>query len=160
MPKVPPEQIEFRGDATGDVLAAVDEVMAAGRGWVNVFPEVDQDAAKAVQPSVVGSLFRAPGPPIPQATLLAPTEGRRGRKPAQLGLTHGVGKMVVRLLAEQGLPLPEGWKVVQDHVRRGLVLRLDDPPDTMVALGWTLKAAEALCPIPVTGGWLAEVHRG
>lgn len=154
-----PEQIEFTGDVTGEVLAALDELVAAASGWVNLFPEVDADQARVVTPSVVGALFRTPGPPIPQATFLAPTESRRGRVPPQLGLTHGVGAMVVRRLAEKGLPLPEGWTVVQDHVRRGLVLRLDDPPDTMVVLGWALKAAEELCPIPVTGGWLAEIHR-
>ncbi len=160
MPRRPlPEQIEFTADATGAALAALDELVAAGRGWLNLFPEVEEDLARAVTPSVVGALFRTPGPPIPQATFLPATESRRGRVPPQLGMTHGVGAMIVRRLAEKGLPLPEGWTVVQDHVRRGLVLRLDDPPDTMVVLGWALKAAEELCPIPVTGGWLAEVHR-
>lgn len=154
-----PEQIEFKAGATGEVLAALDELVAAGEGWINLFPEVEEDQARAVTPSVVGALFRASGPPVPQATFLAPVESRRGRVPAQIGLTHGVGTAVVRRLAAEGLPLPPGWTVVQDHVRRGLVLRLDDPPDTMVALGWALKAAEKLCPIPVTGGWLAEVHR-
>jgi hypothetical protein len=50
--------------------------------------------------------------------------------------------------------------VVQDHVRRGLILRLDDPPDTAAVLAWCLKAIEILCPIPVTGAWLAEVYSG
>jgi hypothetical protein len=154
-----PEQIEFTVTAPDAAAEVIGELVDARAGWVNLFPEVDEDEAAAVTPSAVASLFRAPGPPIPQATFIAPTEGRRGRKPAQLGLTHGVGTPVVRRLASEGLALPEGWKVVQDHVRRGLVVRLDDPPDVDRALTWTLRAGALLCPINTTGGWLAEVHR-
>jgi hypothetical protein len=64
----------------------------------------------------------------------------------------------MRRLAAEGLEKPEEWKVVQDHVRRGLVIRLDDPPDIDRALTWSLRAGTLLCPINTTGGWLAEVH--
>lgn len=154
-----PEQIEFTVTDPTAVVEAIGELVDARGGWVNLHPEVDADEAAAVTPSAVGALFRAPGPPIPQVTLIAPTEGRRGRTAAQLGLSHGVGSAVVRRLASEGLALPEGWKVVQDHVRRGLVVRLDDPPDVDRALTWALRAGTLLCPIATTGGWLAEVHR-
>lgn len=159
MPRSMPVQIEFHRVATGPVETVLAELFAAAEGWVNLLPEVEEADVAAVTPSVIGGLFRAPGPPIPLTTLIAPTEGRRGRTPGQLGMTHGAGTPVLRRLAEQGLPLPEGWTMVQDHVRRGLVLRLGDHPDAAVALDWALRAAEALCPIPLTGGWLAEVHR-
>ncbi len=154
-----PEQIEFQASDPSPVVQVWEELVEARAGWVNLFPEVDEDDAVAVTPSAVAALFRAPGPPIPQATLIAPTDGRRGRKPAQLGITHGVGTMVVRRLASEGLGLPDGWKVVQDHVRRGVVLRLDDPPDGLAAVTFALQAGVLLCPIATTGGWLAEVHR-
>jgi hypothetical protein len=154
-----PEQIEFTVTAPDDVVDAVGALVQARKGWVNLFPEVDEDEAAAVTPNAVASLFRAPGPPIPQATLIAPTDTRRGPKPPQLGMTHGVGTAVVRRLAAEGLTLPEEWKVVQDHVRRGLVIRLDDPLDVDRALTWALRAGTLLCPIATTGGWLAEVHR-
>lgn len=154
-----PEQIEFTVTDPAAVVEAIGELVDARGGWVNLYPEVDEDEAAAVTPSAVASLFRAPGPPIPQATLIAPTEGRRGRKPAQLGMTHGVGTVVVGRLAAEGLALPDGWKVVQDHVRRGLVVRLDDPPDVAASLTWAIRAGTLLCPIATTGGWLAEVHR-
>ncbi|HEU5150676.1 MAG TPA: hypothetical protein VFU19_09275 [Iamia sp.] len=154
-----PAQIEFTVTAPDDVVDAIESLVEARAGWVNLFPEVDQDEAAAVTPSAVASLFRAPGPPIPQATIIAPTDGRRGPKPAQLGMTHGVGTAVVRRLAAEGLELPGEWKVVQDHVRRGLVVRLDDPPDAEQVLTWALRAGTLLCPIATTGGWLAEIHR-
>lgn len=154
-----PEQIEFQASDPSPAVEVFGELVEARAGWLNLYPEVDEDEALAVTPSAVGALFRAPGPPIPQATLIAPTEGRRGRKPAQLGLTHGVGTAVMRRLAAEGLAKPEGWKVVQDHVRRGLVLRLDDPPDVVATVTFALQAGALLCPVTTTGGWLAEVHR-
>ncbi|HEX7131196.1 MAG TPA: hypothetical protein VF228_01395 [Iamia sp.] len=154
-----PDQIEFTVTAPEAAVAAIEELVAARSGWINLYPEVDEAEAAAVTPNAVASLFRAPGPPIPQATLIAPTDGRRGPKPPQLGMTHGVGTRVVARLAAEGLTLPEGWKVVQDHVRRGLVVRLDDPLDVDRALTWALRAGTLLCPINTTGGWLAEVHR-
>ena len=39
------------------------------------------------------------------------------------------------------------------------VLDLSDPLDPALAVDWGLRAAVALCPIPTTGAWLAEVHR-
>lgn len=155
-----PDQIEFGFAAPEPAVAALTQLVAEGDGgWVNLLPEVEEEAAAAVTPSAVAAIFRAPGPPIPQVTLMPPRSGRRGDKPAQLGLTHGVGTRVIPRLRDQGLPLPEGWKVVQDHVRRGLVLDLSDPLDPAGAVEWGLRAAIALCPIPTTGAWLAEVHR-
>ncbi len=154
-----PEQVEISVVDPGPAIEAFGELVEARGGWINLLPEVDEADAVAVTPNAVAGLFRAPGPPIPQGTLIAPTEGRRGRKPAQLGMTHGVGTAVVRRLAAEGLELPEEWKVVQDHVRRGLVVRLDDPPDVDRAVTWALQAGTLLCPIPTTGGWLAEIHR-
>lgn len=154
----PPEQVELAAVDPAPAVAAVEELVRAGGGWVNLHPEVEEDDAAAVSPSIVGALFRAAGPPIPHVTLTAPTGGRRPQR-AQLGITHGVGTAVVRRLAAEGLALPEGWQVVQDHVRRGLVVRLDDPLDVPAALAFALRAGTLLCPVPTTGRWLAEVHR-
>jgi len=160
MPKrPPPEEIEVTAAEPGPAVEALRELVAAPGGWMNLKPEVSEDDAVAVTPSAIGAMFRTAGPPIPQVTFMAPTEGRRGRKPAQLGISHGVAAMVVRRLAADGMALPEGWKVVQDHVRRGLIVRLADPFDEAEAVDWAIRAATAMCPIPTTGRWLAEVHR-
>lgn len=154
-----PEQIEFTvGDASRvvDVLA---ELSAAGRGWVNLLPEVDSSDAARVQPSAVGAMFRAAGAPIPEVTVMAPTAGRRPQ-PMQLGLSHGAGTPVLRRLAASGLVRPEGWQMVQDHTRRGVVLRLPDDVDPAEVVAWAVEAATLVCPIETSGRWLAEVHRG
>lgn len=155
----PPQQIEITAAAPAAVVDALRELVRSRSGWVNLFPEVDEDAVAAVTPSAVGAIFRAAGPPIPQATITAPAVGRRGPKRAQLGLTHGVGTRVLPRLKAEGVERPPEWKVVQDHVRRGVVLSLDDPVDEHRAVTWAIQAATLLCPIAVTGRWLAEVHR-
>lgn len=155
----PPEQIEFTAAEPGAVVAAVGELLAAGQGWINLDPEVERDVAEAVRPSVVTSLFRAAGPPIPSITVVAPGTGRRARAP-QLGISHGVGTGVMRRLAAEGQTRPEGWQVVQDHARRGLVIDLPREVAPAALVEWALNAATLLCPVETTGAWLAEVHRG
>lgn len=153
-----PERIEFPADRAQPVVAALEGLTIEGGGWINLFPELEEADVERVTPSAVGLLFRAAGPPIPQATIMAPTTGRRGGKPGQVGLTHGVGTKVVRRLASEGIALPDGWTVVQDHVRRGVVVRIDEALDPAAVVDWALRAATALTPVPLTGGWLAEVH--
>ena len=153
-----PDRIEFPATAPGPVAAALAGLVDEGGGWLNLFPEVSEGDVDRVTPSAVGLLFRAAGPPIPQATVIAPTRGRRGGKPGEVGLTHGVGTKVLPGLATAGIGLPDGWRMVQDHVRRGVVVRIEGDFDPATVVDWSLRAASALCPVPLTGGWLAEVH--
>jgi hypothetical protein len=153
-----PDRIEFPATAPAPVAVALAGLVEEGGGWVNLFPEVMEGDVDRVTPSAVGLLFRAAGPPIPQATIIAPARGRRGSKPGQVGITHGVGTKVLPRLAAEGIPLPTGWTTVQDHVRRGVVVRVDDGFVPGIVVDWSLRAASALCPVPLTGGWLAEVH--
>jgi hypothetical protein len=153
----PPDRIEFPATQTAPVVAALEGLVVEGGGWINLFPEVMEGDVERVTPSAVGLLFRAAGPPIPQATIIAPARGRRATKPGQVGLTHGVGTKVLPRLAAEGIARPDGWTMVQDHVRRGVVLRVDEFVPGIV-VEWSLRAASALCPVPLTGGWLAEVH--
>jgi hypothetical protein len=67
---------------------------------------------------------------------------------------------VVATLRDLGLPLPEGWRVVQDHPRRGLVAKLPAGADDAGVLDWLIRAAGALCTVPGTGQWRAEVFEG
>ena len=155
-----PLQVELTTAAQGPAVDALQALVAEGAGgWLNLFPEVEEDDVVAVTPSAVASLFRAPGPPIPQVTVIPARRSGRGHGLTEVGITHGVGTRVVSRLAGEGITLPEGWTVVQDHVRRGLVLRLPVEVDAATIVAWTLRAAEALCPVPITGAWLAEVHQ-
>jgi hypothetical protein len=56
--------------------------------------------------------------------------------------------------------VPEGWKVTQDHPRRGLVAEVPADADNRTVVDWLLRAAAAVCQIPSTGRWQAAVHAG
>jgi len=113
--------------------------------FINISPGVDTEE---VPPrSALAHLFGNRGPVVPLATWT----------PGEIGLQHMGGQRVTRLLAERGCAVPERWYVAAEHPKRGLVLKTyDDPPAETLA--WLVRAATALCPLEVTGPWLAEVR--
>ena len=57
-----------------------------------------------------------------------------------------------------GWGLPEGWTLVQDHPRRGLVVLPAAGGDKQEVLTWLLEAGMVLSVVRLTGQWQAEVH--
>lgn len=155
-----PEQITFSSVDHAGVVAAVEELVTARTGWANLLPEIPEQEQPLVERSLISSWMRASGPPVPMATFVAPLSKRGERRPASIGLEHGAGAGAIRRLAEGGLEVPGGWKVVQDHIRRGVVLSVPEPIDVASTISWIVEAVALLCPVPVTGQWLAEVHAG
>jgi hypothetical protein len=154
-----PRYVEFDPGRAGEVLAAMSAMGEAGKGWANFEPAVDVDDVPAE--SGTFSLFSGRGPAVPLGTWTPGSTTRRGRvEPAMLGLQHPAGTKAKRLLTERGHPVPEGWIVVQDHVRKGLVVSV--PPDVAPAeaLDWLLGAATLLSTIPLTGRWRAALYPG
>jgi hypothetical protein len=155
-----PRYFEFEPDRAGDVVAAMEAVGAAGAGWVNFEPAVDAEDVAAAG-SGTFALFSGRGPVVPLATFTPATAPRRGRRePAMLGLQHPAGTKAKPLLAQLGHPVPDGWVVVQDHVRKGLVVALPEGVAAGEALAWLLRAARVLSSVPLTGGWRAAIYSG
>jgi hypothetical protein len=75
-----------------------------------------------------------------------------------IGVAHRQNRRVVPVLTEGGVVVPTGWLVVQDHVRRGLVLRVPLAVPHLSVVSWLLDVGERLCLAPLTGSWQAEVH--
>ena len=128
----------------------------SGSGWINLSPGLDVDVPPPPR-SALGSLLGSRGPTVPLGTW---TPAHR-RDPASVGIHHGEGPRAVALLAERGVTLPEGWRRLQDHPKRGLVLiptpaisaeQLDE------VLDWLLRATGALCPVRRTGEWRAYCY--
>jgi hypothetical protein len=113
--------------------------------FANLVPGVDEE--EVPQRSLLGQVFGNSGPVVPFATWT----------PGEIGLQHATGPRVVRTLEERGVPVPETWYVVSDHPKRGVVLRTYAAPVEEV-LGWLVRAATVLCPLPITGPWLAQVR--
>ncbi len=155
-----PTYVEFQPDRPDDVVAAMEAVGGAGAGWVNFEPAVDAEDIAAAGSSTF-ALFSGRGPVVPLGTWTPAMTPRRGRRePAMLGLQHPAGTRAKPLLAQLGHPVPDGWAIVQDHVRKGLVMALPDEVTPGEALVWLLRAARLLSTVPLTGGWRAAVYAG
>src|SRR5205823_1167968 len=110
----PPEQIDFATDNRTAVLASMDQLAESGKGWVNLSPALDEDEEPPPRSSTFG-LFSGRGPDVPLCTWVP-------GPPVQAGIQHGTGTKAVRVLRDLGEPVPNGWRVTQDHSRRGLVV--------------------------------------
>jgi len=170
------ELVDFTAD---DLEAVLDQMRAVGRardGWVNVRPtrvdDPDHERLTEFSPTPLEApvgLFARWRLVLIEGTWVPGRLGRNGPEDASVGLSHPAGRFAVRQLRDAGVPLPEGWKVVVDHARRGLVLSVPDRPGADgvddasgpvdVVLPWLLAAGAALGPEQMTGRWRAEVHR-
>lgn len=151
-----PRYVEFQPDRADEVVAA----MESGTGWVNFEPEVEVDDVAAVGSSTF-AIFSGRGPVVPLGTWTPATTQRRGRRdPPMLGLQHPAGSKAKPLLARLGHPVPDGWIVVQDHVRKGLVVALPETVAAEDALNWLLRAARLLATVPLQGRWRATIYPG
>ncbi|MBI2708866.1 MAG: hypothetical protein HYX34_04140 [Actinobacteria bacterium] len=179
----PVEHIEFSVDDTAALVARMEVMSRGGRGWLNVQPEVEGDeepepvdggtggdaGVAGVAPdrhryglsdaatNVYRTLFTSRGPGIPMATWTPPA---RSQRPARIGIEHGTGPKALRRLADAGTVVPEGWRVVQDHPRTGVVIDAPAAAAPVDVLDWLLEAVAALCPLSLTGRWHADVHPG
>lgn len=149
--------IEFIPDNPKAVLAAM-AVLVDGSGWVTFDPEFDERFPPPSQ-SLLGRLVTGRGPYVPRATWVPADTERRRREPVSIGILHATGPKAVERLAEAGIEVPERWKVVADHPKRGLVAYVPIDVDNEEVLAWTCVAAKALTRIPLTGQWRAAIHR-
>ena len=75
-----------------------------------------------------------------------------------MGLMHPTGAKAVPRLAEAGVSVPEEWMVVQDHPRRGLLVRTPVSVVEADVVTWSVRAGIALCRAEMTGRWRAVVY--
>ena len=151
------ELIEFSHEDWTAVVERARELDIARRGWMNLYPEVlDEFGVARPRGSVIGlgAVFRVHGPTIPTATWVF----RTNKAPGTIGLEHGLRTKVLDRLRGNDIQPPQGSFRLQDNTRRGLVLRLADGVDAEDVLAWLMEAVDDLCPLQLTGNWLAEVH--
>jgi hypothetical protein len=151
-----PVIVEFNEQRRSPIVTRMAAMTGAGSGWINLSPGLDVDVPPPPR-SGLGWLLGSRGPTVPLATW-SPAQRR---DPATVGIHHGEGPRAVALLADRGVALPDGWRRVQDHPKRGLVVV--PTPATSEAqldavLDWLLRATGALCPVPRTGEWRAHCY--
>jgi hypothetical protein len=154
-----PEYLEFEPDARAEVVARMEAIAGdrAGRGgWINLHPAVDDDTEVPEGSSLFG-LFSATGPAVPICTWMPGRWRGDTRDPVSIGVQHAAGPRAVARLGALGVDVPEGWRVRQDHPRRGLVILVPADQDEDSTLRWLLRAGAALSAVALTGTWRADV---
>lgn len=125
--------------------------------WVNITPWFDEEDEHLLWDPPLRKLFSARGAQIPFGTWVPAARNRKGIKPHSLGLTHPQGRYAVRRLEGEGLKLPAGWQVKQDHSRRGIVLLPTLESSCRQMLEYLLDAAVLLADVQLDGRWVADV---
>ncbi len=151
-----PDELEFVDGRREAVVVRMAAMAAEGTGWLNVRPVIEPQHEP--EPPGVFAIFGGSPHKIPLATWI-PGRVRDDSTPTMtaVGLQHASGPRVARRLAEAGAPLPDGWKVTQDHPRRGLVAHIP-PGDEDAVLAWLVRASRLVSAVPVTGRWHAWIH--
>ncbi len=154
-----PLEIGFVAHDDPGILSRMAEVAVGGTGWINFEPVIEEEH-EPPQPGPFAFL----GGSTHQIPVCTWKPGRRSTngtvKPTTVGLQHASGPRVAARLRELGCVLPEGWRITQDHPRRGLVALVPSDADNRVVLDWLLQAASLVCSVPSTGRWTASVHAG
>jgi hypothetical protein len=149
----PPEEIDFLLDDRAAVLARMEQLAQTKKGWINLSPALDEDEEPPPRSSTFG-LFSGRGPDVPLCTWVP-------GPPVQVGIQHGAGTKAAEALRNLGRPVPDGWRVTQDHSRRGLVVLVPGgTPDDQV-LDWLLAAGTALAShLKLANWWRAAIYSG
>lgn len=154
-----PLEFTFGAHDDPELLARMDEVATGGTGWINIKPiiEVEHEPPPPGPFAFLGGSTHK----VPTVTWMPGKRTPTGvTRPTTVGLEHAAGTHVAWKLRDLGLPLPEGWRVTQDHPRRGLVASVPAEADHRQVIDWLLRAATAVCQVEATGRWEAAVHAG
>ena len=147
----PPEQIDFSLSDRSTVLARMARLRESKKGWINLSPAIDEDQELPARSSTFG-LFSGRGPDVPLCTWVP-------GPPVEVGIQHGAGAKAVKVLRELGEPVPDGWRVTQDHSRRGLVVVPSADASDETVLDWLLKTGTALAShLKLAGWWRAAIY--
>lgn len=150
--------VEFEEGYGDAVTAAMDALTESGRGWVNLEPAMAEDATPPATPGIF-SVFSGTGPAVPLCTWVPPRADQK-LPHAEIGIQHKAGPKAARTLAGLENAVPEGWPVLQDHPKRGLVVAVPPGLPSREVLTWLLRAGRALSRVPITTTWRAAIHRG
>jgi hypothetical protein len=143
-----PTELTFDAGDVAAVARVVDGVLSGG-GWVNLTPGRGEDLAEFVPGKGIFSVLAgAPAKPFAEVSIVP-------GKVLQIGVHHGLGRLGLSGLAERGCALPDGWRLSQDHARRGLIVA--PTPDGTVIARWVVDTLRGLSAIPAQPTWSAMV---
>lgn len=144
-------------DDPAALAAIMDEMTAAGRGWINLLPEIPVDVPVPETPNAL-AVFSKRGPVVPLGTWTAPAAPKGGKAgkggaptPTEIGIQHGAAARADRTLAGTPGEIPEGWRSLSDNPRRGVVVVPPPGTSNLAQATWLLAALREICIPPQTG---------
>jgi hypothetical protein len=150
--------IEFTPPESGSVADALQTLRAAGDGWINLMPGIDEEASDIHPRAGLFAFFGNTAAPVTMTTLMPPKKDRRETEGLTIGVMHPTGSKAVARLAEAGVTIPDDWVVRQDHARRGLLVRTPAVVAEPDVVTWSVRAGTALCRAEMTGRWRAVIY--
>lgn len=152
-----PIPFEVSSDDHAALDDAITTVLTDRKGWVNVQPVASDD-----RPAERSGMFGILSPRIPDLALatLTPPDARRPDEPALLGVQHPIPTRARAVLNDGGLVTPETWRLAQDAIRRGLILRVPVDESATTIAEWMLAATTLLTQRATAGRWAVTVHAG
>jgi hypothetical protein len=150
--------IEFTPPEIDEVAAELASLREAGDGWVNLLPGIVEGTVELEAPGGLFAFFGTRQPPVTMATVMPAHSSQRHVEGMSVGLMHPTGSHAIARLAEEGVRVPDGWVVRQDHPRRGLVLRTSPEAPPVSIVRWCVQAGTELCRADMTGRWQAVVY--
>ncbi len=151
------EQLRFAQEDPAEIVQRAADLAETHAGWITLRPEVRE--TRETEPiGVFAALLADTRFEIPLCSWVVGPLSRKGPRPFSLGVQHSTGTHAVDRLADRGVNLGAGWRTVQDHPRRGLVVEVPHTSPVGTMIPWLLHAGRVLAKLEVTGRWDAEVH--
>ena len=136
-------------------VRVIETVRAEPGRWCNLFFEPIEDDSIPPESALFGFLA-ARGPANPLATLMTPKKGEDYL--LDVGIQHQAGTKAAAQLKEAELYGPTNARVVQDHPRRGLVIKWPSDHDLVALVAWLFPAMRELARAPSTNYILWEIN--
>ncbi|MGH9171803.1 MAG: hypothetical protein ACRD0Z_13185 [Acidimicrobiales bacterium] len=147
----------FTPDDLEPVVSAMKRLAAAQDGWINLLP-TDEDLEVGTPRLGFFALFGGGSNGVMMCTWIPGGLEHHGDALPSLGITHNQGRHVFAEIQSGPAPIPDLWRVEQDHPRRGLIIRLpgDEPPEKVLA--WAIRAVGVLRNSTAPVKWVADVY--
>ena len=134
------------------IASCITDALSQG-GWVNFAPGLLEDLEEFLpREGPFSALFGRPVRPFAEVSVVPE------KSIVAIGVNHGAGRLGASGLSERGLALPSGWKLTQDHARRGLVV--EAPRDVAPLAGFVATALVALTASAPQQTWTALRYGG
>jgi hypothetical protein len=126
-------------------------------GWITLSPLVPSREQPPPQ-GPLAILISGERHDAPICSWVPGRQSRRQTKCDALGIQHSTGTGAVNRLAQAGIGVPTGWRVRQDHPRRGLVVEPPTGTPLLDMFGWLTRAGASLCRSSYDGRWEVTIH--